>query len=62
MGRNRPTRPASGSVAAKLIVVDSIDDDAVAFYEHNGFAPTGVEQRLVMKMSTAAKHVAHAGT
>lgn len=39
----------------RVIVVDAIDDQAHAFYEHFGFRPTPSRPgRLVMKASTAA--------
>jgi GNAT superfamily N-acetyltransferase len=40
----------------KLVVVDAIDDAAAAFYRHHDFVPLpNRSDRLVMKMSTAAK-------
>ena len=43
---------ASQQVAARLVVVDAIDDKAASFYEHFGFVPLpGNPQRLVQKMS-----------
>jgi ribosomal protein S18 acetylase RimI-like enzyme len=47
---------ASEIGAGRLIVVDAIDDEATAFYEHYHFVPVRKrERRLVMKVSTAAK-------
>jgi len=46
---------ASEIAAARLMVVDAIDDRAAAFYEHHGFvAVPGNRQRLVQKMSDIA--------
>jgi predicted N-acetyltransferase YhbS len=43
---------ASQQVAARLVVVDAIDDAAVGFYQHFGFVPVpGNPGRLVQKMS-----------
>lgn len=40
----------------RLIVVDAIDDEAQAFYQHYHFIPVRLrERRLVMKVATAAK-------
>jgi hypothetical protein len=39
-----------------VVLVDAIDDDARAFYEHHDFQPIPDQpRRLVMKLSTAAK-------
>lgn len=47
---------ASEIGGGRLIVVDAIDDEAQAFYQHYHFVPVGNrERRLVMKVSTAAK-------
>jgi predicted N-acetyltransferase YhbS len=47
---------AARSAGGKVIVVDAIDDDAAAFYEHHDFvALPNHAHRLVMKTSTAAK-------
>jgi GNAT superfamily N-acetyltransferase len=46
---------ASEIAAARLMVVDAIDEGAAAFYEHHGFvAVPGTRQRLVQKMSDIA--------
>jgi GNAT superfamily N-acetyltransferase len=46
---------ASDVAAARLVVVDAIDEAAVAFYEHHGFtAVPGNRQRLVQKISDIA--------
>jgi GNAT superfamily N-acetyltransferase len=46
---------ASEVAAARLVVVDAIDEAAVAFYEHHGFtAVPGNRQRLVQKISDIA--------
>jgi GNAT superfamily N-acetyltransferase len=38
---------AGEAAAARLVVVDAIDDDAVAFYRHHGFVPApGHDYRL----------------
>lgn len=40
----------------RLIVVDALDPDAVAFYEHHGFTVIpGTPHRLVIKASAAAR-------
>ncbi len=47
---------ASEIGGGRLIVVDAIDDEAKAFYEHYQLVPVRKrERRLVMKLSTAAK-------
>jgi GNAT superfamily N-acetyltransferase len=47
---------AARAAGGKLVVVDAIDDAAEAFYLHHDFAPLpNRSDRLVMKMSTAAK-------
>jgi GNAT superfamily N-acetyltransferase len=46
---------ASEVAAARLVVVDAIDDAAAAFYEHHGFiAVPGNRQRLVQRISDIA--------
>jgi len=46
---------ASDVAAARLVVVDAIDEAAAAFYEHHGFiAVPGNRQRLVQKTSDIA--------
>lgn len=43
----------------RLIVVDAIDEPAIAFYQHYGFRPTPADPaRLVMMASTAAASLA----
>jgi GNAT superfamily N-acetyltransferase len=45
---------ASSVGGGRIIVVDAIDDRAVAFYEHHGFTQVkNNRHRLVMKMATA---------
>ncbi len=39
----------------RVIVVDAIDDVALAFYEHHDFVRVGDSRRLVMKISTARR-------
>jgi predicted GNAT family N-acyltransferase len=47
---------ASEIGGGRLVVVDAIDDEAQAFYEHYDFVPVrNRERRLVLKMSTAAR-------
>lgn len=47
---------AARHAGGRIVVVDAINEDAGAFYEHHGFQPLpGQPQRLVMKLSTAAK-------
>ena len=39
----------------RVVVVDAVDAAAKAFYEHHDFQPMpGSDQRLLMKLSTAA--------
>jgi GNAT superfamily N-acetyltransferase len=46
---------ASEVAAARLVVVDAIDEAAAAFYEHHGFvAVPGNRQRLVQKVNDIA--------
>jgi predicted GNAT family N-acyltransferase len=44
---------ATRTVAARYLVVDAIDDEAVRFYEHYGFirSPTEPSMRMVRKIS-----------
>ncbi len=47
---------AARQVGGRLVVVDAVDDAAVRFYEAHDFVSVpSVEQRLIMKLSTAAK-------
>src|SRR5436305_13788503 len=47
---------ATEIVAARLVVVDAVDEDAVSFYEHFGFVRTAPDSlRLVQKVSDIAK-------
>lgn len=47
---------AARTAGGKLIVVDAIDDAAAAFYRRHDFEPLPNQpERLVMKISTAAK-------
>ncbi len=47
---------AARAAGGKLIVVDAIDDTAASFYRRHDFQPIGpYPQRLVMKISTAAR-------
>lgn len=44
------------AAGGKLIIVDAIDDKAAAFYRHHDFASLpGRGDRMLMKMSTAAR-------
>jgi GNAT superfamily N-acetyltransferase len=45
---------ASQTVAARLVVVDAIDEHAAAFYEHHGFRRMPGTLRLVQKVSDIA--------
>lgn len=48
-------RGAADTVAARLVVVDAVDDSAAAFYRHHGFTPVpGNPNRLIQKMSDIA--------
>ncbi len=45
---------AAQTGSGRLIVVDAIDDEAMAFYRHHDFQPVkGNERRLIMKVATA---------
>lgn len=48
---------AAGSIAAaRLVVVEAIDDNAAEFYEHHGFLPSPDEPHmLVQKLSDIAR-------
>ncbi len=47
---------AARTAGGRIIVVDAIDDNAAAFYRAHDFQPTPDDpQRLVMKLSTAAR-------
>lgn len=47
---------AARKAGGRVVVVDAIDDDAMAFYEHHDFdSLPGHDRRIVMKLSTAAK-------
>jgi GNAT superfamily N-acetyltransferase len=48
------TVDASTSVAARLVVVDAVDDEAARFYRHFGFRPSPDPHRLVRKTSEVA--------
>jgi GNAT superfamily N-acetyltransferase len=48
-------RAAAGIAAARLVVVDAINSEVAAFYEHHGFRPIPDNpNRLVQKMSDIA--------
>ena len=42
---------ATATIAARFVVVDAIDANAVRFYEHHGFRTIPGTQRLVQKVS-----------
>jgi len=47
---------AARRAGGRVVLVDAINEDARAFYEHHDFQPLpGQSHRLVMKLSTAAK-------
>ncbi len=47
---------AARAAGGKVVVVDAIDEGAAAFYRHHDFEPLpGHPERLVMKLSTAAR-------
>lgn len=47
---------AARQVGGRLVVVDAIDDAAVAFYTHHDFRPIpDDDRRLVIKLSTVAR-------
>jgi GNAT superfamily N-acetyltransferase len=47
---------AARRAGGRVVLVDAIDEDARTFYEHHDFQQLpGQRQRLVMKLSTAAK-------
>lgn len=39
---------ASDELAVRAVIVDAIDDDAITFYHHFGFEPSGLDARLLM--------------
>lgn len=45
---------ATATIAARLVVVDAIDANAVRFYEHHGFRAIPGTQRLIQKVSDIA--------
>jgi predicted GNAT family N-acyltransferase len=45
---------ATDTVAARFVVVDAIDENAVGFYLHHGFRPIPDTMRLVQKLSDIA--------
>ena len=50
------TIDAARRAGGRVVVVDAVDDTARAFYEHHDFQPMpGSDQRLLMKLSTAAR-------
>lgn len=52
----RMTVDAARIAGGKLVIVDAIDDKAAAFHRHHDFEPLpGQPDRLVMKLSTAAR-------
>lgn len=51
---------AARRAGGRVVLVDAIDDQARAFYEHHDFRPLpGRPDRLVMKLSTAAAALGH---
>lgn len=49
------TVAAAEIAAARVVVVDAVNEEAAAFYEHHGFAPVpGNPHRLVQKVSDVA--------
>ena len=48
----RRAAEASSIAAARVVVVDALNDNAVKFYRHFGFVETPVPGRLLMKVST----------
>ena len=48
----RRAAEASSIAAARVVVVDALNDDAAKFYRHFGFVETPVQGRLLMKMRT----------
>lgn len=45
---------ATATVAARFVVVDAIDENALRFYEHHGFRQIPGTRRLVQKVSDVA--------
>lgn len=39
---------ASDELAVRAVIVDAIDDDAIAFYQHFGFDASGLDPQLLM--------------
>jgi predicted N-acetyltransferase YhbS len=51
---------ATQRVAARLVVVDAVNDSAVSYYKHFGFVPTAPDSyRLVRKISDIAADFAY---
>jgi GNAT superfamily N-acetyltransferase len=46
---------ASASGGGRLIVVDAIDEGAIAFYQHHDFIAIGDSRRLYIKIVTAER-------
>lgn len=54
----RTALDAIRTAGGRLVVVDAIDEEARAFYEHHGFRPVeGHPHRLVMKASDVARSI-----
>jgi ribosomal protein S18 acetylase RimI-like enzyme len=51
---------ASDAVGGRLVVVDAVDERALAFYEHFGFVRIGTSMRLYQKVSRIAGSIAQA--
>lgn len=45
---------ATAAIAARVVVVDAIDEEALRFYEHHGFRAVPGTMRLAQKMSDIA--------
>lgn len=43
----------------RVIIVDAVDDESVAFYEHHDFVRIGDSRRLAMKVATARAAIRH---
>ena len=45
---------AAGVAGGRLVVVDALDDQAAAFYQHHGFLPVGGTGRLFLPLDRVA--------
>lgn len=51
---------ASDELAVRAVIVEAIDDDAIAFYQRFGFEPSGIDPRLLMiELGAVRRAVSH---